>query len=388
MTKKIAMFIDVFPPPYTGGAEETTRQESEIFLHLGYEVEVYTLRSWLKQNNPRTRKSGIVIKEFSDFPYHPAYLKKKPIRLFRIFWHLFHFARPTHFFRIYWNLKRFKPHIIYCGNITGWGITPWLVSRILNIPKFQVVHDYGFICFKKTLKSRDESKSNCGGNCVGCRPRRLLTKLLWRAGTVAFVSKRQRDLHIRAGAFKSASRFVIQYPILLDLPKIKNNQRKYDYGYIGRISPEKGLENLLRVFQSKGKILHIAGTGDLKYIQKLKDLSPHAKFHGYMDKWEFLKEVKLLVVPSIWEEPAGRIVREGIGSGCTVAVSKFGGLQEMGDVPGARVVVFDPLSHESISKIFNGSLNLESQEIPTDYEKFLKKDSDFLMSMINSTLNG
>ena len=145
---------------------------------------------------------------------------------------------------------------------------------------------------------------------------------------------------------------------------------------------------MLRVFESKGKIIHIAGTGDFNYIQKLRDLSPHAEFHGYMDKWEFLKEVKLLIVPSIWEEPAGRIVREGIGSGCTVAVSKFGGLQEMGDVPGARIVVFDPLSQESISKIFNVSLNLESQEIPTDYEKFLKKDAETLMSIIHATLNG
>jgi len=388
MPQKIAMFIDVFPPPFTGGAEESTWQESEILLQLGCEVEVYALRSWLKQNKPRAKKNGIVIKEFSDFPYHPAYLKKKPIRLYRILWQLLHFARPTHFFRVYWNLKKFTPHMIYCGNITGWGITPWLISRILNIPKFQVVHDYGFICFKKTLKSRDESKSNCGGNCIGCLPRRFLTKSLWRGGTVAFVSKRQKDLHMRAGIFKGASRIIIKHPILTDLPKIKKHKRKYDYGYIGRVSPEKGLENLLRLFESKGNILHIAGTGDSKYIQKLKDLSPRAIFHGHMDKWEFLKEVKLLIVPSIWEEPAGRVVREGIGSGCTVAVSKFGGLHEMGDVPGARVVVFNPLSQESISKIFNVSLDLDSQEIPNDFENYLKKDAEILRSIIDATING
>ena len=387
MPKKIAVFVDVFPPPFTGGAEETTLQETELFLSLGYEVEVYALRPWYKQKSTRPENSGINVKEYSDFPYHPAFLQKKPFSLVRIIWHLSHVVRPSHLLQSYINLRVFKPDLIYCGNITGWGITPWVLSQMLHITKVQVVHDYGFICFKKTLMRRDMAGSNCGGKCVGCRPRRALTRLLWKDGLIVFVSKRQRELYRASETFTDNSKSLIQYPILLNMPKWAHNQRKFDYGYIGRISPEKGLENLLKVFQSKSAILHIAGTGQEKYISELKKISPLAVFHGYMDKWEFLKEVKLLIVPSVWEEPAGRIVREAIGSGCNLAVSKYGGLQEMGNMTGVRLMVFDPLSDESINEILTRRLIAEKYEIPTGYQAKLVEDGKILQRAIGKILN-
>lgn len=387
MSARIAVFVDVFPPPFIGGAEETTLQEVESFLTLGHQVEVYALRPWLRKISDRLPRDGLTIRDFPDFPYHPSYLKKRRSRVLRTYWHLAHFVKPTHFLKILRNLTYFKPNLIYCGNITGWGITPWMISWILKVPKIQVVHDYGFICFKKTLRKSQMNKSNCGGNCIGCIPRRLLTKGLWKNGIVAFVSKRQRDLHLRAGVFNQNSKKIIQYPILLNLPKINSNERKYDYGFIGRISPEKGLDNLLTAFQLNGKTLHIAGTGDLNYIQSLKKISPASKFYGYMDRWEFLKNVKVLIVPSIWEEPAGRIVREGIGAGCNLAVSKFGGLNEMGDFPGVRMLTFDPFDLDSISKIFANPLNWNGNSVPSDFEKFLSGDAQTLMNEICAILN-
>jgi hypothetical protein len=59
----------------------------------------------------------------------------------------------------------------------------------------------------------------------------------------------------------------------------------------------------------------------------------------------------------------------------------------MGEVPGARLVVFDPLNQESISKIFNSSINIEIQDIPAMYETFLREDAKSLENEIKNVLN-
>ena len=131
---------------------------------------------------------------------------------------------------------------------------------------------------------------------------------------------------------------------------------------------------------------HIAGTGEEKYIEALRKISPLANFYGFLDKWEFLKEVKVLIVPSIWEEPAGRIVREGIWAGCSLAISKYGGLQEMGEIPEVNIFVFDPLSEPSIAKIFKISKKYDTQLNSSKLEMNLRKKSNVLLDEIQKLL--
>ena len=103
--------------------------------------------------------------------------------------------------------------------------------------------------------------------------------------------------------------------------------------YVGRISPEKGVDTLLKAWRrmGAGRRLQIVGEGP----QKLKLQRAFSKLDGV--EWfghlniaraiELMKEAEVLVVPSVWHEPFGRVVVEGFATGLPAIVSRVGGLQ-------------------------------------------------------------
>jgi len=102
--------------------------------------------------------------------------------------------------------------------------------------------------------------------------------------------------------------------------------------YVGRISPEKGLDTLLRAFSRvlvdmPLALLVIVGSGpiekELKSLAKALKISDHVEFAGAKDaaglREEYLRAT-CLVLPSI-SEPWGLVVNEALAHGCPVVVS-------------------------------------------------------------------
>ncbi|WP_446925847.1 glycosyltransferase, partial [Klebsiella pneumoniae] len=77
----------------------------------------------------------------------------------------------------------------------------------------------------------------------------------------------------------------------------------------------------------------IAGDGDEEYIHTLKTIAYENKinavFLGNMNANEFLDTIDLLVVPSLWQEPFGRVVIESLGRKVPVAAKSSGGIPEL-----------------------------------------------------------
>lgn len=121
------------------------------------------------------------------------------------------------------------------------------------------------------------------------------------------------------------------------LPKIKEIKSVIKIGFIGRITEEKGILNLVeacRLLINEGyKVeLHLAGGGNLEnelidtFIIK-HGLIPHIEAHL------FYHEIDILVLPShtktFWKEQFGRVLVESTASGTPVIGSSSGAIPEV-----------------------------------------------------------
>src|SRR5690606_11414305 len=105
------------------------------------------------------------------------------------------------------------------------------------------------------------------------------------------------------------------------------------FGFIGTLSAVKGVEWLIRSFRQLGipAMLDIAGRGKETYEEELKALAgddARIRFRGYVQPTGFYREMDVLVVPSLWEEPLGMVAIEGLANHLPVIASDMGGLRE------------------------------------------------------------
>jgi len=128
--------------------------------------------------------------------------------------------------------------------------------------------------------------------------------------------------------------------------------------YVGRISPEKGIEVLLYALKTikstwgNNFLLYIIGqASDVSYLYRLKeiilelDLIKNVVFNGYMNKSQIIEEYKssdVAIVPS-YSETFGKVAIEAMAAKVPVIVSDVGGLGPIVDpgITGYRFSVGD-----------------------------------------------
>jgi len=105
------------------------------------------------------------------------------------------------------------------------------------------------------------------------------------------------------------------------------------FGYIGTLSENKGVSWLIEQFQalSIDATLQIAGRGKLDYEAKLKELADPTKVKlvGYQPSERFMRDIDVLVIPSIWAEPFGLVAVEGCAQDLPIIATDMGGLPEI-----------------------------------------------------------
>ena len=160
------------------------------------------------------------------------------------------------------------------------------------------------------------------------------------------------DKHLKCGYFSKAKYREVIYNSI-EKTECTADRDPYTIGYMGSILPSKGVERLISDFSkldNKNYTLEIAGDYNTDYVAYLKNKysSPNIKFLGRVSAKDFLSHISLLVVPSEWHEPFGRVVGEAIMAGCPVFVSNRGGMPELVNHENGRV-----FSLEEKDSLFN-----------------------------------
>nr|BFF16234.1 glycosyltransferase family 4 protein [Microbacterium flavescens] len=296
--------------------------------------------------------------------------RRRP-RVFETLWNVIDLSSLVGLMRIRRTANRLSPDVIVTNNISGWAYGPWAFAAKARIPLVHVVRDYNLLCVRSNLMRNGLCETICGK----CRPRRDASKRNWPGGTVVGISRRVIELHQQHGLFGGA-------PVAYSHPRITNAGRVVErrpdeamsrnsvIGYLGRLGPEKGVEIMLAAAEEADVTVRVAGAGQDSYRDELSRRFPGADFVGHVDANEFLASVDVLVVPSVWEEPFGRVAAEAAALGVPLIISNRGGLAESAESHGGRFVLIDPEDRGALADVFGrfkeGTLAF-SEPIPSRY---------------------
>jgi len=177
---------------------------------------------------------------------------------------------------------------------------------------------------------------------------RYIRAKLEEVDQIIAVSRYMKEVLVDSLGLKPSHVDVIYHTFGLDTPRVdsylegNSRDRGLTLAFIGRLVFEKGIVNLLYAFKKalkyrRGLHLYIVGSGPLtSYIQHLINhlrVQGNVKYVGFLENpmaTRFIREmVDVVVIPSLWPEPFGRVAFESMLLGKPVLVNPIGGLREI-----------------------------------------------------------
>ena len=283
-------------------------------------------------------------------------------------------------------LDDFKPDVVHLHNIHSY-LSP-VVGELAHKRGIRVVwtlHDYKLLCprYDCLLDGKPCEK------CFTGAKRNVLTNRCMKgslpASAVAWFEaakwNRQRlekitDMFVcpsefmadkmQIGGFTSAKFKVLNNfldPVKLAHYKTadKGVTREDFYCYVGRLSKEKGVSDLLEVASRLPYRLKVAGGGPLEdeLKEKYPDC-PNIEFLGMLDAEgvaRLLTHARLSVVPSQWYENNPLSVIESLCAGTPVAGAQMGGIPEL--IDSETGVTFQPFDQDALAAAITTSMTRE-----------------------------
>jgi len=368
---KILIFNTLYYPNQLGGAEKSVQLLAEGLVKKGEEVVVVTTsnKEYIDYVN------GVKVYYLKINNLYWPYISKEQNKIKKPLWHLidsYNIFNPNKIDQI---IKKENPDVIHTNNLAGFSVIVWKIAKKYNKKIVHTLRDYYLLCPKSTMYKNDK---NCKNQCLDCKllsiPKKNYSKYV---DVVVGISEFILNRHKEFGYFPNAKIETVIYNSV-EVPKVnikKENKKEIILGFVGRIEKAKGIEFLLEKF-SRLKLenvkLFIYGRGLTKEYEseiKQKYESSQILFKGFKKPEEIYNEIDILIVPSLWNEPFGRIVPEANSYGVPVLVSNRGGLPELVE-EGKNGYMFDPDKEgdfeEKLKKIIemkkNSSCNFDNKE--------------------------
>ncbi len=250
-------------------------------------------------------------------------------------------------------LRDFRPDVVHLNNIHSY-LSPVLaeMAKEYGARVVWTLHDYKLVCPAYSCL--------CSGKvCEACftDPKAVLTKRCMKgslaASAVAYAEARmwnperiQRSvdaficpsrfmaLKMEQGGYDPSKLVVLNNFINSSTPEALDYSRRGDYYcYVGRLSPEKGVETLLKAASRVQAKLLVAGGGPLfgELKARFADV-PQITFMGQLGGGavaELLRQARFSVVPSEWYENNPFSVIESLCAGTPVLGAEIGGIPEL-----------------------------------------------------------
>jgi len=311
-----------------GGEDVAVRQEVALLRERGHEVTVF------ERDNSEVHADGLIPKA----------------RLFaETVW-----SKQAHA-AVCELIRRARPDVVHVHNVL-----PLLSPSVLHaawsrqVPIVQSLHNYRLICPGTLLR---RNGANCF-DCVGRSTWRGVLHACYRdsrlaSGGVVAMLETHRALGTwrRVKAYIALSEFQRQMLIRGGLPAdrlhVKPNFVAWPYPvregagsyalYVGRLSPEKGVQTLVEAWIRQNTIpLIIVGTGPLEPAlrERISASGANIELLGFRPPHEIaqlLVGARCLVYPSELHEPGGLSAIEAFAAGVPVVASRMGALTDLVD---------------------------------------------------------
>lgn len=155
--------------------------------------------------------------------------------------------------------------------------------------------------------------------------------------------------------------------------------RTRDFIFVGRLVSDKGglelIEALGILCVNENYTITIIGSGPEKELMENRSrelgIYDQIRFTGALEQDEIAQELnqhKVMVVPSVWDEPFGIVALEGLACGCKVVVSNRGGLPEAVEKHGWLLENLEP---DYMAGVLKSALN--GAIVQTEQIEYLKK---------------
>ena len=281
-------------------------------------------------------------------------------------------------------IRREKPDVVHCHN-TFPQISPsvYYAAAREGVPVVQTLHNYRLACLNGYLFREGTVCEKCLGRTPWCGLRHrcyrdslggslslfamlVVHRLLgtWRRKVTRYIALTDfaRDKFVAAGL--PAGKLVVKPNAFAPPAQTRPASTNVDNPelrvlYVGRLSPEKGVDVLLRAWAQFSKssgggsrpTLTIVGDGPergaLGAIADELGLSDSVRFLGALPRDAALAELasaSLLVFPSLWYETFGLTILEAASQGVPALVTNFGGQSSLVEdgVSGRLVLPGDP----------------------------------------------
>jgi glycosyltransferase involved in cell wall biosynthesis len=235
-------------------------------------------------------------------------------------------------------IDAFKPDIVNTHSLVDVSTRVWRAARSRGVPVIHTLRDFDLLC---AASSMYRESGPCTHRHLKCRILTFTKQFDQKLVTaVTAVGSEVLQRHLDYKFFDHVPPALRR--VIWNTANVAGIDEAYvkpplggpiTFGYLGRISPEKGVDTLLaaaRLLPPQGWRLLIAGAalGELGPYEEMARGLP-VEFLGFQTPKDLFDRIDLLVAPSLWAEPLGRTVLEAYKAHLPVIGARSGGIAEI-----------------------------------------------------------
>jgi glycosyltransferase involved in cell wall biosynthesis len=332
---RVLHLSSLYPPHIVGGAERSVSMLAEAQAAAGWDVAAACLTPGEAQEEVRNGVAVFRMPHGNDFWLEDWTRHSQRQREWAKFKQQANFGIERRFGEV---IDRFRPDVINTHSMVDISTRVWHAAKKRGVPIVHTLRDFDLLCAASSM-FRDTGP--CTHRHLKCRVLTFSKQFDQRlVSAVSAVGSEVLARHLGYGFFDKVPEHLRR--VIWNTAKVEGVDLGYvraprsgpiTFGYLGRISPEKGVDVLLkavRLLPPTGWRLLIAGSapGDLAPFHELAKGLP-VEFIGFQKPKMLFDQIDVLVAPSLWAEPLGRTVLEAYQADVPVIGSRSGGIAEI-----------------------------------------------------------
>ena len=333
-SRRIMILSDGFPPYDRGGGERIAYYHALAMRDLGWDVAVFTAYPpGTNQSSVEEEEPGIRV--YRMFPQFALSRSGEGNVLDRFVTLGSSLANPLMRKSLEATIADFQPDVLHAHYIVR--ISHSAFAQVApQTPRVITFHGYQYECPKGGLY-RKRRAAICEDKPLPCRVfRDLMTSELGSVDRIVAISHFIEARLAEAGHPKEKIRYVPN-----GVPNLKSRERtpasaNRNFLYVGRITANKGLEELISAFRqldaADAKLI-IVGDGEHRpAAEATAGGDPRIEFTGWQTPdqvAEHYKQARAVVVPSLWHEVMNTVICEAQSWSRPVVATRVGGNSDL-----------------------------------------------------------